>query len=690
MKKYILGLTIAASTLSLAGCSDFLDTPVLGQQDLSEYFVNEDQCKQQITGCYQSIFWDDWWQVQKFYLCGDMCTDDMWVGNTGEDQGAYEDLAFFTGDAYGGGECSQNFWQYRYKGILRCNIAIERIPGVEFEDESLRDRYVAEAKFLRAYQYFDLVRYFGGVPLVLGMKMPSEIEGIQRASAAEVYTQIENDLKDAANVLPVKGEYASADLGRATKGAAQGLLAKAYLYQEKYEEAEDMLEQVMGLNGHASQGYDLLDDFGDVWSISHNNSVESLFEVQTNSDIAYNLGLRMPVVCGSRDDGGWAWGLPTSNLETAFKTAGDDIRLKWTIIKDKATSVPGDTHWSSTVPYSVSTDSHKSGRVTRKVYIPYAQRPEPYDASHNPLNYRILRYADVLLMYAEVENVLKDDGQARWALNKVRERVDLGPVESSGTELRDAIRQERRLELALENQRLFDIRRWKNDSGKSVMSDIMGPNGSGKSTLSAVLVGNPAFEVTKGSVTFCGKNLLDFSPEDRSHEGIFLSFQYPVEIPGVSMVNFMRAAVNEQRKYNHLPALSASEFLKLMREKRAIVELDNKLANRSVNEGFSGGEKKRNEIFQMAMLEPKLSILDETDSGLDIDALRIVAEGVNKLKTPENSTIVITHYQRLLDYIKPDVVHVLYKGRIVKTAGPELALELEEKGYDWIKKELGE
>ena len=219
---------------------------------------------------------------------------------------------------------------------------------------------------------------------------------------------------------------------------------------------------------------------------------------------------------------------------------------------------------------------------------------------------------------------------------------------------------------------------------------IMGPNGSGKSTLSSVLVGNPMFEVTKGSVEFSGKDLLELSPEDRSHEGIFLSFQYPVEIPGVSMVNFMRAAVNEQRKYKELPPLSASEFLKVMREKRAIVELDSKLANRSVNEGFSGGEKKRNEIFQMAMLEPKLSILDETDSGLDIDALRIVAEGVNKLKSPENSCIVITHYQRLLDYIKPDVVHVLYNGRIVKTAGPELALELEEKGYDWIKKELGE
>lgn len=219
---------------------------------------------------------------------------------------------------------------------------------------------------------------------------------------------------------------------------------------------------------------------------------------------------------------------------------------------------------------------------------------------------------------------------------------------------------------------------------------IMGPNGSGKSTLSSVLVGNPAFTVTEGKVTFNGKNLLEMTPEVRSCEGIFLSFQYPVEIPGVSMVNFMRAAVNAHREYKGLPPVSATDFLKLMREKRAIVELDNKLASRSVNEGFSGGEKKRNEVFQMAMLEPKLSILDETDSGLDIDALRIVASGVNKLKTQDNATIVITHYQRLLDYIKPDIVHVLYKGRIVKTAGPELALELEEKGYDWIKKEMGD
>jgi Fe-S cluster assembly ATP-binding protein len=217
---------------------------------------------------------------------------------------------------------------------------------------------------------------------------------------------------------------------------------------------------------------------------------------------------------------------------------------------------------------------------------------------------------------------------------------------------------------------------------------IMGPNGSGKSTLSSVITGNPAYEITEGEIIFNGKNIVGMSPEDISREGVFLSFQYPVEIPGVSMVNFMRTAVNEHRKYKGLDPLPASEFLKLMREKKEYVELDNKLANRSVNEGFSGGEKKRNEIFQMAMLEPKLSILDETDSGLDIDALRIVANGVNKLKSKDNSTIVITHYQRLLDYIVPDIVHVLYKGKIVKTAGKELALELEEKGYDWIKKEV--
>ena len=219
---------------------------------------------------------------------------------------------------------------------------------------------------------------------------------------------------------------------------------------------------------------------------------------------------------------------------------------------------------------------------------------------------------------------------------------------------------------------------------------IMGPNGSGKSTLSAVLTGNPLYTVTEGEAIFNGKNLLDMKPEDRAREGLFLSFQYPVEIPGVSMTNFMRAAINAKRGYQGLEPLNTSEFMKLMREKRELVELDSKLARRSVNEGFSGGEKKRNEIFQMAMLEPKLSILDETDSGLDVDAMRIVADGVNKMHTDKTSAIVITHYERLLDMIKPSVVHVLYKGRIVKTAGPELAKEIEARGYEWIKAEVDE
>ncbi len=215
---------------------------------------------------------------------------------------------------------------------------------------------------------------------------------------------------------------------------------------------------------------------------------------------------------------------------------------------------------------------------------------------------------------------------------------------------------------------------------------IMGPNGSGKSTLSAVLAGREDYDVTGGEVSFNGKDLLDLSPEDRAREGLFLAFQYPVEIPGVSNVNFLRTALNEIRAYRKLPVIEAKDFLALIKEKQKLVELDGKLANRSVNEGFSGGEKKRNEIFQMAVLEPKLAILDETDSGLDIDALRIVAAGVNKLKTKDNATIVITHYQRLLDYIVPDFVHILYNGKIVKSGGKELALELEAHGYDEIKK----
>lgn len=216
---------------------------------------------------------------------------------------------------------------------------------------------------------------------------------------------------------------------------------------------------------------------------------------------------------------------------------------------------------------------------------------------------------------------------------------------------------------------------------------IMGPNGSGKSTLAAVIAGKEEFEVTKGSIALEGEDLEDVAPEERAHKGVFLSFQYPVEIPGVSVTNFMKTAINESRKGRGLEDMPANEMLKLIREKSELLEIDRKFLSRSLNEGFSGGEKKRNEIFQMAMLEPKVAILDETDSGLDIDALRIVANGVNKLKSKDNAVIVITHYQRLLDYIVPDFVHVLHNGKIVKSGGKELAMELEEKGYDWIKQE---
>ncbi len=216
---------------------------------------------------------------------------------------------------------------------------------------------------------------------------------------------------------------------------------------------------------------------------------------------------------------------------------------------------------------------------------------------------------------------------------------------------------------------------------------IMGPNGSGKSTLASVIAGKEEFEVTKGSVVLEGEDMEDTSPEERAHKGVFLSFQYPVEIPGVSVTNFMKTAINESRKAQGLEDMPANEMLKLIREKSELLEIDRKFLSRSLNEGFSGGEKKRNEIFQMAMLEPKLAILDETDSGLDIDALRIVANGVNKLKSKDNAVIVITHYQRLLDYIVPDFVHVLHDGKIVKTGGKELAMQLEEKGYDWLKPE---
>lgn len=474
MKRYILGLSLAtALTFTTSSCSDFLDEPIRGQQDMENYFTTEEECAKQIIGCYQGIASDGWWQIYKFYNAANMCTDDAWMGNTTQDPGDYLHLAHYTGNTIQAGTACQNFWQFRYKGILQCNIAINKIPNVNFTNEALKNRYIAEAKFLRAYFYFELVRNFGGVPLVYDLLMPSQVQGIERATKEETYAQIEKDLLEAIPNLPKRSQYSNADMGRATKGAAQGILAKVYLYQEKYKEAEAQLKEVI-----ASGEYKLLDDFGKVWSMDYNNSEEGLFEIQTNSDISYNIGEHYSVVVGSRDDSGWSWGQPTSNLEKAFTDEGDSIRRIWTIMHHNQTYVPNDNTWNEDNPYIISPSKHKSARANMKLYIPVAKRPTPYDAPHIPLNIRLLRYADILLMYAEVENALGNDDEARKALNQVRNRVQLANVTSSGKALRDAIRKERRMELALEFDRLYDLRRWKDDNGKYAIDNVMGPNGS--------------------------------------------------------------------------------------------------------------------------------------------------------------------------------------------------------------------
>lgn len=462
---YLFGLLI----FGLNSCADFLDQPIKGQENLDTYYQTEEECLKQLTGCYQSIFWDDWWQVSTFYVASDMSTDDMWMGNTSQSQEDWIRLTHF-GNPKQDGKI-KDFWQFRYKGILRSNIVIDKVKDAPITNESLRNRIIAEAKFLRAFQYFELVKNFGGVPIVLDFLMPNEVQDVKRATVEETYAQIEKDLKEAIQVLPNRSDYSSSDIGRATKGTAMGYLGKSYLYQNKYEQADSILKILID-----SHEYDLLPDFKDVWSIENNNSIESLLEVQYMSDLSYNLGGRLPVVTGSRDDEGWSWGLPTSNLENAFLEANDSERLKWTIIKH-GDDVPGDDS-EKAQNYVITPDKHKSARVNRKFYIPHDQRPERYDGNHNNLNHRLLRYADVLLMYAEASNKLGKDSEAQNALNLVRARVNLPAISKTGKELEKAIRLERRLELALEHQRLYDLRRWIDDNGKVAMSNLMGENGT--------------------------------------------------------------------------------------------------------------------------------------------------------------------------------------------------------------------
>ena len=507
MKQLLAILTLFGS-LTFTSCEDFLTEEVRGQQNLDTYFTTADECEAYITGCYQDITCGGWWNINTVWLLSEMCSDDAWMGNTTQSQSDYISLAHYQGNGASNGPIS-NFWQYRYKGILRCNVAIDRISSAELEDKELQARLVAEARFLRGYFYFELARNFGGVPLITEFKMPEEIQGITRASLENTYKFIEEDLIAAAEVLPKRSEYADADMGRATSGAALGLLGKVYLYQEKWTEARDVLQKLIPESGYTGEDaqtteYDLLPNFGDVWDKDFDNSVESLFEVQYEYHATLAVGGSLSTVTGARSCGaalgdGWAWCQPTANLEAAYSE--DDERREWTIIKTGCTEIKGETEENFTKilndnkeisvyddcveKYNLPANSlvidpsgHKSGRIIRKYYLPLNDRPEVYNTDKSPLNHRILRYADVLLMYAEACNELSDDTHAQAALNRVRNRAGLSPVSVTGNELRHAIRNERRLELAFEQNRLYDIRRWKDDNGKPVIANLMGENGS--------------------------------------------------------------------------------------------------------------------------------------------------------------------------------------------------------------------
>lgn len=492
MKQILAILTLIAS-LTFISCEDFLTEEVRGQQNLDTYFQSAEDAETFITGCYQAITFGGWWNINTVWLLSEMCSDDGWMGNTTQSQSDYISLAHYQGTGQSNGAIS-NFWQYRYKGILRCNVAIERIAEAPITDEDLKNRLIAEARFLRGYFYFELVKNFGGVPLITGFLMPEEIQGITRASEEDSYKFIEEDFKAAAAVLPKR--YPAADMGRATRGAALGLLGKVYLYQSKWQDAHDVLKSVID-----EKEYDLLPDFGDVWSVDHNNSIESLFEVQYMYHETLALGGALTVITGARSGpgDGWSWGQPTANLEQAYLDAGDTERLRWTIIKTGCTEIAGEDNFKAFIDnsknmakyddyiekygwnpdcYIIDPAQHKSARIVRKYFVPIDKRPEVYNIDKIPLNHRILRYADVLLMYAEACNELNDDATARKYLNLVRDRVDLPEVKSGGNELRKAIRLERRLELAWEQNRLYDIRRWTDDNGKKMICNLMGPDGS--------------------------------------------------------------------------------------------------------------------------------------------------------------------------------------------------------------------
>ncbi len=502
LNKFKILPVLAALLLSATGCDSFLTENVRGTENLDTYFKTAEEVNSYVGGCYFEIAkGGGWWQVYNTWLMSDMTTDDLWDGNTTQDDG-YQLTTHFLPNGQTQG-ILQNFWGARYQGINTCNVAIARIPGAGM-DETVKAQRMAEVRFLRAFFYFDLVRNFGGVPLVL--EPGANVRGQGRASLEDCYKFIEDELTAVAEVLPQRSKYAPADMGRATRGAALGILGKAQLYQGKWAAAKETLAKIV------NEGeYELLPDFGQVWSVKHNNSKESLFEVQQMyGGDTYALGGSLTVVTGCRNGvgDGWSWGQPTSDLENAFKAAGDSVRLAWTIIKTTCKSIAGEDQFQKFIDnnsavcaitdqkyvdyknrfgwtdatynttYIIDPAQHKSARIIRKYFVPLADRPEVYNIDKIPLNHRVLRYADVLLMLAEACAETGDATGAQKYLNQVRSRVGLSPVTATGTALRDAVRAERRLELAHEQCRLYDLRRWDMADGRKMMCHVFGPNGS--------------------------------------------------------------------------------------------------------------------------------------------------------------------------------------------------------------------
>lgn len=467
-KIYIL---LAIVSLQLISCStdDFLDQPLRGRQQLDDYFSDAENAELFVNSVYTNVNGESWYQIEFFRQICEMATDDNWAGNTEQPRPDITGIAAY--NVFPGSSYINSFWENTYIGITRANIALERIPDVDM-DEDLKARLLGEARFLRAWYYFDLARNFGGVPIITTYTelLQPDITNATRATSDEVYDFVEAELLMAIPDLPLKSQYGGSDLGRATKGAAQTLLAKAYLYREKWSEAQSMAQQVI-----ASGEYQLEPQFENIHSVYNHHGMESIFEVDMITNFQFtDIGGTITTTSGSRADQGWGWCTPSSDLENAFLEEGDDIRLQSTIIKH-GEAVYGDPEVTS---FDAGLASNKSGRINRKAYIPMADRSSPYMIGQHPLPVIRFRLADVILIHAEASYFAGNEQAALQSLQQIRNRVSLDTDMSlSGTALRDAIWKERRLELALEQQRLYDLRRQK-VNGVSRLASIMGSNGS--------------------------------------------------------------------------------------------------------------------------------------------------------------------------------------------------------------------